>query len=102
MGLSLARPSNVGLRLLALRHLACVDPVIHASGFLYRPSSDRGNPASAPGLFHVDADTSPFGSEDAMPESLRVCVWSLFSAGSGGLAIRACCGAPHPSCGRFF
>ena len=32
-----------------------------------------GDSAGAPGLFRVDADTSPFGSEDAMPGS-RACV----------------------------
>ena len=32
-----------------------------------------GASAGAPGLFHVDADTSPFGSEDATPGS-RACV----------------------------
>ena len=42
MGLSLAGPYGVGLRLLALRCLACVDPVTDASGFPYRPSFDGG------------------------------------------------------------
>ena len=42
MGLSLAGPSGVGPGLLALRWLACVDPVTDASGFPYRPSFDGG------------------------------------------------------------
>ena len=41
MGLSLAGPSGVGLWLRALRWLACVDPVTHASGFPYRPWKGR-------------------------------------------------------------
>ena len=40
MGLSLAGPSIVGLWLLALPFLVCVDPVTDASGFPYRPSLD--------------------------------------------------------------
>ena len=42
LGLSLARPSGVGLGLCALRWLACVDPVTDASGLPYRPSFDGG------------------------------------------------------------
>ena len=42
MGLSLAGPSGVGLWMLALRRLACVDPVTNASGFPYCPSFDGG------------------------------------------------------------
>ena len=61
MGLSLTGLSGFGLWLRALRWLACDDPVTDASGFLYCP----GDSAGAPGLFRVDADTSPFGSQDA-------------------------------------
>ena len=42
MGLSLAGPSGVGLRLRALRWFACVDPVTDASGFPYCPPFDGG------------------------------------------------------------
>ena len=42
MGSSLAGPSVVGLRLRALRWLACVDPVTDASGSPCRPSLDGG------------------------------------------------------------
>ena len=42
MALSLAGPSGVGLRLRALLSFAFVDPVTDASGFLYRPSFNRG------------------------------------------------------------
>ena len=42
MRLSLAGPSGVGLGLLAVRWLACVDPITDASGFPYRPSFDGG------------------------------------------------------------
>ena len=52
--------------------LACVDPVTDASGFPHCRLS-TGYSADAPGLFRVDANTSPFGSHDATPES-RVCV----------------------------
>ena len=41
-GFSLVGPSGVGLGLLALRWLACVDLVTDASGFPYRPSFDGG------------------------------------------------------------
>ena len=55
-----------------------------------------GNSAGAPGLFRVDADTAPFGSEDATPGS-RACVRiRAFLAGSGGPASWARSGAPHP------
>ena len=42
MGLSLAGPSGFGLRLRALRWLACLDPVTEASGFPYRRSFEGG------------------------------------------------------------
>ena len=42
MELSLAGPCGVGLGLRALRWFACVDSVIDASGFPYRPSFDGG------------------------------------------------------------
>ena len=97
-GLSLAGLSGAGLRLLALRWLACVDPVTDASGFPYRP----GDSAGAPGLFCVRADTSPCGSEDATPGSRAFVVCSSFLAVSGGPASRAPSGAPplllHPLC----
>ena len=51
-----------------------------------------GDSAGAPGLYRVDADTSPFGSEDATPGSRRVCVRVLFL---GGPASRVRFGAPH-------
>ena len=57
--------------------------------------------AGAPGLFGVDADTSPFEMEDATPGShVGACVCVLFFAGLGGLASRATCGSPHHSCGH--
>ena len=42
MGWSLAAPCGVGLGLLALRWLACLDPVTDASRFRYRQSFDGG------------------------------------------------------------
>ena len=42
MGLSLAGPSGLGLRLRALRWFARGHPVTDASGFPYRPSFNRG------------------------------------------------------------
>ena len=42
MALSLAGSSGVGFGLRALRSVACVDPVTHASSFSYRPSFDGG------------------------------------------------------------
>ena len=54
-----------------------------------------GDSAGAPGLFCVDANTAPFGLEDATPES-RGCVRvRAFLAGSGGPASWARFGAPH-------
>ena len=44
-----------------------------------------GDSAGAPGLFHLDADTSPFGSEDATPGS-RACVPVLALVGRIGRA----------------
>ena len=41
MGLALAGHSGVGLKLRALRGLACADPVTEASGFPCRPSFVR-------------------------------------------------------------
>ena len=61
-----------------------MDPVTDASGFPYRPSFDEDS-AGAPGLFRVDADTSPCGSEDATPGS-RACVRVLVRPGRGGRA----------------
>ena len=94
MGLSLAGPSGVGLGLLALRWLACVDPVA-------RPVSRTvcrwtGDSASAPGLFRVDAEKSPFGSKDAMPGSrARVCVLVLPGwVGQAGLSGMFWCASP--------
>ena len=68
MGLSLAGPSGVGPGLHALSWLACVDPVTD------RPVSrtichSTGDSARALGPFRVDADTSPSGSDDAIPGS---------------------------------
>ena len=57
-----------------------------------------GDSAGAPGLFRVDADTAPFGSEDATPGS-RACVRvRAFLAGLGGPASRArfWCASPFP------
>ena len=49
--------------------------------------------AGAPGLFCVDADTSPLGSEDGTPGSRACALVRAFSAGSGGPACRARFGA---------
>ena len=54
-----------------------------------------GDSAGAPGLFRVDADTSPCGSEDATPGSRACLRVRAFLAGSGGPASRARSGAPH-------
>ena len=54
-----------------------------------------GDSAGAPGLFRVDADTSPCGSEDATPGS-RACLRVLALLGRVGRpASRARSGAPH-------
>ena len=54
-----------------------------------------GDSAGAPGLFRVDTNTAPCGSEDVTPGS-RACVRvRAVLAGSGGLAPRARFGAPH-------
>ena len=43
-----------------------------------------GDSAGAPRLFCVDADTAPFGSEDATPGSVRACVCVLSCLGRAG------------------
>ena len=48
-------------------------------------SRSTGDSAGAPGLFRVDADTSPCGSEDATPSS-RACVRVLVTPGRVGRA----------------
>ena len=78
-----------------------VDPVTDASGSPYPPWFDEGL-AGAPGLFNVDADTSPCGSEDTMPGS-RACVPVLVRPCRVGLAgLPGAFGAPHlflwPTC----
>ena len=55
---------------------------------LMRPVSrtvrlSTGDSAGAPGLFRVDADTSPSGSEDATPGSACVCVCGCVLARPG-------------------
>ena len=54
-----------------------------------------GDSAGAAGLFCVDADTCPCGSEDAAPGSCACAHVRAFLAGSGGPASRARFGAPH-------
>ena len=64
--------------------------------------SSTGDSAGAPGLFRVDADTSPCGSEDAGPGS-RVCVRVLAllgRVGRAGLPGAFWCASPF-SFGRF-
>ena len=95
MGFSLGGPSSVSLGLRALRWLVCVDPVTDASGFPYHPSFN-GDSAGAPGLFCVDADTSPFGPEDDTPGScacVRVLV-RLGRVGRAGLPGAFWCASP--------
>ena len=97
MGLSLAGPSSVVLRLRALRWLACVDPVTDASGS-WTVRRSTGDLAGAPGLFCVDADTSLLGSEDATPGS-RACVRVLAllgQVGRAGLPRAFWCASPFP------
>ena len=58
----------------------------------------KGDSAGAPGLFRVDADTSPCGSEDAMPGS-RACVRVLVfqrQVGRAGLPGAFWCASPFP------
>ena len=57
-----------------------------------------GHSAGAPGLFHVDSDTSPCGSEDATPGS-RACVRVLVlpgRVGQAGLPGAFWCASPFP------
>ena len=57
-----------------------------------------GDSAGAPGLFRVDADTSPFGSEDATPGT-RACVRVralLGRAGRAGLLAGFWCASAFP------
>ena len=70
---------------------------------LTRPPSrtvcrSTGDSAGAPGLFHVDADTSPCGSEDFTPGS-RACVRVLAllgRVGQAGLPGAFWCASPFP------
>ena len=60
-----------------------------------------GDSAGAPGLFRVDADTPPFGSEDATPGS-RACVRvrvPLGRVGRAGLPGALWCASPFPMAG---
>ena len=60
-----------------------------------------GDSAGATGLFRVDADTAPFGSEDATPGS-RVCVRvraPLGRVGRAGLPVAFWCASPFPLAG---
>ena len=54
-----------------------------------------GDWAGAPGLFRVDADTSPAGRRTPRPGPVLVCVCSSFVARSGGPASQARFGAPQ-------
>ena len=70
------------------------------TGSLTRPVShtvrlSTGDSAGVPGLFRVDADTSPFWSEGTTPGSRACARVRAFLAGSGGPASRARFGAPH-------
>ena len=54
-----------------------------------------GDQAGAPGLFGVDADTAPCGSEDATPGS-RACVPVRAALGPAGLSGAFWCASPFP------
>ena len=100
-GLCLAAPSGVSLGLRALLWFACVDLLTHASGFRTVCRRTR-NSAGESGLFRVDADTSPFGSEDDT-HGFHVCSRVRALLGRVGQpASRARFGAPHFSFGRLF
>ena len=95
MGLSLAGHSGVGLGLRALRWLACADQVTDASSAVRHSTADS---AGAPGLFRLDADTSPCGPEDATPSS-RACVRVPVlpsQVGRAGLLGAFWCASPFP------
>ena len=63
-----------------------------------------GDSASAPGLFRVDADTSPCGSVDPRPGPVRVCVCSSCpgQVRRAGLPGAFWCASPFPLAGLFF
>ena len=73
MGFSQAGPSGVGLELRALRWLGVCGTGHSRVRFFRTVCLSTGASASAPGLFRVVANTSPLGSDDAMPGS-RACV----------------------------
>ena len=80
--------------------LACVDPVTDTSGSRTARLS-TGDSAGASELFRVDADTAPFGSEDATPGS-RACVRPCAPLGRVGQADRPgafWCASPFPVAG---
>ena len=98
MGLSLAGPSGIGLRLRALRWLACVDPVTDASGFPYRPWFDEGlgwcTGAVSGGRRHF-----PLRVGGRHPPRSRGCVrvLALFGrVGRAGLPGAFWCASPFP------
>ena len=75
--------------------LACVDPVTDASRFPYRSSCDGGL-GRCTGAVLCDADTAPFGSEDATPGS-HACVLVralLARVGPAGLPGAFWCASP--------
>ena len=89
MGLPLGGPCGFGLGLPALRWPACAELITDGSGFPYPPSFDGGL-----GWCIEGRRTPRLGP-------LRVCVYALFLAGSGGRAPQARFGAPQLSCGSF-
>ena len=95
MGLSLGGPSGVGLWLLALPWVACVDPITDASGF---PVPSVLRPGTRPlhqGCF-VWTPTPPLsGRRTPRPGPVRVCLCVALSARSGRRASRARFDAPH-------
>ena len=87
MGLSLAGSSGDGLWLRALRWFGAFAPGHSRVRFSCTVRLSGGASAGSPGLFGVDAHTSPFRSEDTMPCPLaymRVCAL-LGQVGRAGL-----------------
>ena len=92
----LAGPSGVGLVLCALPWLACVDPVIEASGFPYRPSSDGGL-ARCTGAVSCGRRHLPFQvrGRQAWVPCVCVCVFALLGrVGRAGLPGAFWCASP--------
>ena len=100
IGFSLAGPSGVGLGLLALRWLACVDPITDASGFPYRLSVDGGL-GRCTGALSCGRGHRPFwvGGRHARVPCVCACVCPSWPGRAGRSPGALWCTSPFPVAG---